>query len=324
MTAGVQAQPAHTVITLDIGGTKIASGLAMQHADGTWTITRQSSVPTPALEGGPATLAALVAEADARYAEARADGAQVVGVGVSAAGVIDTSRGVVTSATDTLPGWAGTDIRGALQDALGVPAYILNDVQAHALGEVTLGAGAPFSCALMVAVGTGIGGAVVMNHRVLPGPRGLAGNFGHMHHELANGFMCSCGRTGHLEAVASGYGIAALYGVRAGGVRVPGAAEVAQLAAMGNAVARTTLADAGAALGEILGGLTNAFDPEAVLVSGSVAKAGPVWWDGVRSGFARELMDPARETPLLTAALGDDAPLLGAAVGLSSYLNERN
>ncbi|WP_460776088.1 ROK family protein, partial [Nocardiopsis nanhaiensis] len=137
---------------LDIGGTKIAAA----------TVTAEGEVgarhwrPTPAGKGPErilGTAADLVREAVGDL--------DTVGVGVGSAGVVDPATGRVRSATDALPGWAGTDLRGGLADALGRPVTVANDVHAHALGEYWRGAARGRPTALVLAVGTGVGAAQI-------------------------------------------------------------------------------------------------------------------------------------------------------------------
>ena len=221
-----------------------------------------------------------------------------------------------------MPGWAGTALGPALAEALGVPAFVLNDVHAHALGEMRFGAGAGLRNALVAAVGTGIGGAIVAEGKVLFGPRDLAGHVGHVGHRLGEGFACSCGRDGHIEPVASGTGVVRLYRSRGGSPDVNDGAELRRLADRGDAEARRAFSDAGAALGEVLGSLANCLDPEAIVLSGSLSGVGEYWWAPLRAGYRRQAMDPVRGVPLVPGTLGGDAPLLGALAYAAEFQEE--
>ncbi|HRC64620.1 MAG TPA: ROK family protein, partial [Dermatophilaceae bacterium] len=119
------------VLALDIGGTKIAAALVTGGHVG-----EVCRVATPASQGPEAVVAAAVAVAK----EARGESRPVL-VGIGSAGVIDSTNGVVTHATDALPGWAGTPLARGVSEGLGLAAYALNDVHAHALGEASFGAG---------------------------------------------------------------------------------------------------------------------------------------------------------------------------------------
>ena len=211
-------------LVLDIGGTKIAAGVG---TPGLTSLNHRATRPTLPARGGAAVLETVLELAGDVAREA---GDSLAGVAVASAGVIDRETGTVTSATDLIPGWAGTPLGPALCEATGLPAFVLNDVHAHALGEMRCGAGAGIQDAIVVGVGTGIGGAIVVGGRVLFGTRNLAGHLGHIHHRLAEGFMCSCGRQGHIESVASGTGVVDLYRFRTGAGRVSTGADISRAA----------------------------------------------------------------------------------------------
>ncbi|MGQ7786890.1 ROK family protein [Nesterenkonia sp. K-15-9-6] len=299
------------LICLDIGGTAIRGGVATIAAGAVPQIGLRRRDLTHAAQGGAAVLRRAVQMVSAVLAEVP----EAIGVAVSSAGVIDDATGQVVSATELIPGWTGVELGAALRRETGLRCTVLNDVHAHALGEVRVGAGEGCSSALVVAVGTGVGGALIHQGAPVRGAGGLAGHVGHMHHSAARQVVCSCGRTGHLESVASGSGIASRYAAR----RLPSdpeaadAAEVAAVAADVEGTARRTLITAGTALGECLGSLANAWDPERIILTGSVTGAGGLWWHAVRRGYAATAMDPLRHRALFRGALGDDAPLLGAA-----------
>ena len=144
------------VIAADVGGTKIRAGLV-----GRGAVSHVHAAATPAAAGAAAVLertAALVAAV--RDAAAR-DGLSARAVGLGAAGVVDPHRGVVVSATEALPGWTGTPLAAELAARTGLPVRAVNDVHAHALGEAAAGAARGTRDCLLVAAGTGIGGAVI-------------------------------------------------------------------------------------------------------------------------------------------------------------------
>ena len=326
----------HAVLALDIGGTKIAAAVVRfdpQPAPATapgreeWTVLLRRAAPTHAERGGEAVRDTVVetASALAREYRATANAAELTGIAVSSAGVVDERHGSILSATDLIPRWAGTTLGGDLEDAIGLPARVLNDVHAHALGEMSVGAGEGLDSAVVVAVGTGMGGAIVVGGQVLRGAHWVSGNLGHIHHSLARDFTCSCGRVGHIEAVASGSGITSLYNARADGAGLPhvdGGRALQELADGGNVLAQQTFVDAGRALGEVLGSLANATDPEVIILSGSMTRSGDAWWSAVRDGFRASAINPVRETPIVHGTLAGDAPLIGAAVNFLTSTHE--
>lgn len=298
-----------SILTLDIGGTKIAAAIVSREG----VAGPIHSVPTPATEGARAVLTACVAAAR-QAASDLSPGEKPELIGVSSAGVIDSDAGVVTHATDLIRGWAGTLLGAELTAALGAPAFCLNDVHAHALGEARHGAGRDAASLLLVAVGTGIGGAHVVEGRVLTGAHFAAGHVGHVAASEARGRPCSCGRSGHLEAIASGSGILAAY--RALGGVADSGAQIADEAAGDGPMARTAaavLATAGRATGRVIGSLLNVLDPTLVVLSGSVTRAGAVWFDPLVEGVGASALDALAATPIVHASTGAAAPHLGAA-----------
>lgn len=309
-------------LTFDIGGTKIASGLVwlpesggdMPRVEGTVRI------PTRPESGGGDVLARLLALARERLEECRLNGVALAGVGIGSAGVVDSASGSILSATDLIPGWAGQRIADAFATISDLPFYMVGDVGAHGLGEATYGAGRGYGTVLSVGVGTGIGGAFINHGGLASGAHGVAGHIGHISHGLGAGVRCSCGtRCGHIEPVASGTGLGTLYNrCRPDGrPEVSGGKEVCDLAAGGDPYAQEIMARSARALGECLAGACNLLDPAVVVVSGSVANAGDLWWWALREGFADAALPLVKPTPLLRGVLGDAAPMIGAAVAAS-------
>ena len=216
-----------------------------------------------------------------------------------------------------MPGWGGTELARILREASGVSAVeILNDVHAHGLGEARLGAGRGKETVLVLAVGTGIGGALIVGGEPALGDHFLAGHFGHIHHRLGAGMPCSCGREGHIEAFCSGSGITAWYESRRG----PGdpaatnGRELQALADSGHGLANACFTESGWAIGECLGSLANCLDPSLIVLSGSMTRSGPLWWEAVKKGYVEQAMNGVADIGIVPGRLGGDAPLLGAVL----------
>ncbi|MEG0682337.1 MAG: ROK family protein, partial [Raoultibacter sp.] len=319
---------------LDVGGTKIAGAL-ITYDEGVKPYARHyTTVPTGAQRGGAAVLETLVDLVEKLLTLADGEAVPLSGIGVAAAGCVENNTGAIAYANDLMPGWTGQPVGERLREAFGLPVAVMNDVQAHALGEARWGAARNTQSCLMVAVGTGLGGAFVEGGRVLRGFRGAAGEVGHTLHPAARDVMCTCGHKGHIESITAGTGIGELYQRRhlaaaagnadanaedAPTTSIDGA-EVARRATAGDALARTTLQDAGRALGEALGGWANMLDPEVIILSGSVCAAGPLWREAVTEGFASQALAPLQKMPLIPADLGGMAPLVGAAENLRDTL----
>ncbi|MFD8748072.1 ROK family protein [Streptomyces sp. NPDC059616] len=294
-----------TVVGLDLGGTKIAA--ALFGPDG--AVLARHTRPTPARDGAAAVLDAL-----AGAATAVDPGRLATALGIAAAGVVDPRTGMVTSATDSILGWAGTALGAGLADRTGYPVACDNDVRATAGPELAaLTAQHPGRGSLLfVAVGTGVGGAVAVDGRMLHGAAGLAGHLGHLSSPEAAGLACTCGATGHLEAIASGPGIAA-HCERLTGAPVDRLETVAARAAQGDAAAVRAITTGAAATGRVLGGLANALGPDRVVVGGGVPRIGPLYGDALAAALTAELMPPLRGLAPRTPRFGADAAVLGAA-----------
>lgn len=294
-----------TVAVVDIGGTKTAAALV----DREGRVVRRSEAATPAQSGA----AAVLSTAAGLVAALREDAdSVVVALGVGSAGVIDPVSGRVLGATDALAGWAGTDLRGELTARTDLPTAVINDVHAHALGESRYGAASGRDTALFVAVGTGVGGAFVLPGGTLAGAHAAAGHVGHVPSRHARDLPCSCGGTGHVEAIASGPALVREYSRRTTNGAVDLAAVVAAASA-GDEAAVAVIRLGGLAVGSMIGGLVNVLDPGVVVVGGGVVNAGAPWWSALIEAAAAELLPSLRDVEIVPSSLGGDAALLGAA-----------
>jgi glucokinase len=303
-----------STIGVDIGGTKIAVGLLDDNAQ----LRASATAPTPTT--GAQAVLAQVTELLARLGgpvvtnspatrSPAADSPTAIGVG--APGVID-SDGVVQSATSILPHWAGTRVRAELAHRTGLPVIVDNDVRVLAFAEARLGAGRPFGTVLHVSVGTGVGGALTESGRLVHGKRDSAGEIAHLLVPERGPIPCGCGRFDHLEAIAAGPAIAAA----AGESTVP--AVVDRMRA-GDAAARAAITGAATMLGRTLAGFATALDLDAVIVGGGVSRIGADFLDPLARALRAEIRPAGRDIPILPAALGPDAAVIGAALLAREY-----
>ncbi|MBP0457639.1 ROK family protein [Streptomyces montanisoli] len=295
-------------IGVDVGGTKIAAGLVST----TGLLDERLVLPTPATEGASAILGTVQRAVETLRASLP-PGDVVTGVGIGTGGVVDHARGVIVSATGLLHGWAGTRVADELHARLGLPVAIDNDGNALALGEHRFGAGRGHQDVLYVAVGTGIGGALVLGGELRRGAHHSAGELGHQPAPGAEGRPCSCGGRGHIEAAASGPSITAAYRERSGDTQVTDLRVVAARAAAGDGQAAGAIEEAATILGKVVAGLANTVDPEAVVIGGGVAQLGPILWPPLETGFRAGTLPPLADVPVLPALLGPTAAIVGAA-----------
>lgn len=303
------------VIGVDLGGTKTSA--AVVGSDG--SVVLEDQIQTPHRAGGAAVLNATGELISRLREQATVLGISVAGIGIGSAGVIEPVQGTVLSATNAIAAWAGTEIQSIVSTRAGLPVAVINDVHAHAMGEAWLGEGAAASSFLLVAIGTGLGGSFVVGGRPVLGHHFVAGHVGHMASSLAvdrhgTPLPCSCGGFGHLEGIASGSAVHDTYLRLGGDMHAEDSRAVFRRAHEGDSMALSAVVTGARAAGQALGGLANVLDPECIIISGGMAETGPLWWNPMVSAAQAELMPPLVGLPILPAALGNQAAIMGAAV----------
>jgi len=308
------------ILALDYGGTKHTAAV-LAAGEPEWLAYRR--VYSPPGADGDYDRATMVKTA--RELLARTQG-KLAAIGVSFGGPVDATTGTVRL-SHHVPGWEDTPLRNQLQAEFGVPAAVDNDANVAALGEWRFGAGQGCASLLYVTVSTGIGGGWVLGGRIWGGADGMAGEIGHVT-VRPGGMPCACGRRGCVEAEACGPAIAAkarsrleaepgrgpiLLELAGGSLEAITCELVAQAASAGDAPAREALEDGARALGAGLTAAIHLVNPERIVLGGGVVKSGAAWWKTVREA-AREGALPQARAEIVPAALGDEAPLWGAAV----------
>lgn len=308
------------VIGVDIGGTKVAAGVVNPAG----RVLARGRAQTPNRSKSPGvvedTIAGVVDELRREY--------PVTAVGVGAAGFVDRSRSSVLFAPHL--SWRGEPLRTALTARLGLPVAVENDANASAWAEMRLGAGRGSSDAVVVNLGTGIGGAVVLDGALYRGRHGIAGEFGHMA-VVQDGHRCECGNRGCWEQYASGNAVTRearelaaadspvarglLQAVGGDPSRITGPL-VAELAAEGDRACVEVLEDVGRWLGKGLADLAAAFDPEVFVIGGGVSECGDLLLGPARTAYRRHLTGRGYrpEARIVRAQLGNEAGLVGAAL----------
>ena len=289
-------------VGIDIGGTKTNVVVCDDHL----RVLAAVRGSTPARAGAATVLREAARLVGGLLTEL---GRPVAAVGVAASGVIDPVTGAVASSTATFSGWAGEPLRAIVEDLLGVPVVVDNDGNAALYAEAKIGAASGAAHALAVVVGTGVGGAVLADGKLLHGRHGAAGEFGHL--PVGGDTLCPCGGRGHLESVASGPALAEAYRLRSG--QLVTGVDVTALARAGDKHATAVLNGAATILGYAVAGLANALDPEVVVLGGGVLDAGDLILLPVRAAATEHLLPPLRGLPIVRAELGSDAVAVGAA-----------
>jgi glucokinase len=311
-------------IGVDLGGTKIAAA-ALNLATG--ELAGKLVVPTEAQDGPEAVIARVAQVVGRVRADLDLAHDDVAGLGVGVPGYINPATGT-TLLLPNLPGtWRGLPAGDMLREQTGLPTALINDARAFVLAEATQGAGRGAHSVAGFTLGTGVGGGIAIDGRLLLGISGSAGEMGHMTID-PDGPPCNCGNNGCLEQFASGPAISAL-GVKAvlhGATTTIGdiagddlnaitPETIRRAAEAGDAVAREILWRAGSYLGIGVANLVTTLSPNRVILGGSVARLGKWLFEPVEAMVRQRVRAvPVDDVSIVPAALGGDAGVIGAAI----------
>jgi glucokinase len=311
-------------VGVDIGGTKVLGALV----DETGAILAEHRVPSP--DSWPDMRDAIVGV----VAELRRGSAGVVAVGVGAAGMVDLD-GMIHYAPN-VPGFRTVPVQAALAEATGLPTVVDNDANTAAYAEIKLGVARGLRDALVITLGTGIGGGVIVGGQVLRGANGFAAEIGHFQID-PDGPRCACGELGHWEAMASGNALGRMAREAAAAGDAPSllAAADGRIDAIdGHHVSAAAHAGAPDALALVdqysfnvaigLVGLANIFDPGLIAISGGLVNDGDIFLGPMRRHFLGHIEGAEyRPTPeIVPAEMGERAGVIGAALlALDRYPN---
>ncbi|MEA4811138.1 MAG: ROK family protein [Anaerolineaceae bacterium] len=312
----------------DLGGTNIKAGL-VEMASGKVLATKGALTLS---HEGPEKIIARIAKTIQELVDHNQYRWQDIGgVGVSAPGRLDLERGETVFMTNLPTHWVGVPLKARLEALLNKPVYLLNDVRAITYGEWAFGAGRGVDCMLCFAIGTGIGGGVVMNNQLVLNQGGTAGELGHIVIDV-NGPLCGCGDHGCVETYASGPAIAAM-GLKA---VVQGQATqigemagydlnkitphlIARAAQAGDTIALQIWEQVGNYMGVAIQNAALVIGPKKVVVTGGVAAAGDLLLNPIRKTLKeRMIVMPADQIEVVRGQLGDEAGMIGMAVWASS------
>jgi glucokinase len=256
------------------------------------------------------------------------DSGHFIGAGIGVPGIIDMERGMMRKSAN-LPGWSDYPVRDEIERRLGARVFLDNDANVAALGEKWLGAAREADNMAMITLGTGIGGAIVLNGKIFYGMSGMAGEFGHVTVE-PNGVPCGCGNHGCAERYASATAVVRMAREAIDSGKAPELAKVADsdpefsaksiynLAIQGNGDAQRIFHRFGQALGMLLADLVNILDLDMFVIGGGVVSA----WDA----FAPKMFSELRERSLVYAASAPEDPggkKEGATAQIESYTTRK-
>jgi glucokinase len=310
-------------IGIDLGGTNLRAAIADTD---TGQIFHQRKRPTLANEGQEAVIGRIV-DLIRELVQINGSSGAIQGVGIGVPGTPDIDTGVIQFLPN-LPGkWLNVPLQSIIEEEVELPVALINDVRAITLGEWTFGAGRGAHTVACLAIGTGIGGGVVVNGEFHLGIGGTAGEFGH-HVVEVDGLPCGCGGKGCLELYASGPAIAAMgvkevmhgHTTRIGELvnhdlnRID-AGTIVQAALEGDPIARGILQRAGMYLGIAVGNILGVISPQKVIFSGGVSQAGDLLLRPiVQTVNERVHVIPIQKVEFALAELGINGGLIGAAL----------
>lgn len=299
---------------VDVGGTSVKLGLF----DESCSALDKWEIPTDKRDGGAKILPDVAASILDKIKEKGIAEGDVLGVGIGAPGPID-AEGTVYNAVNL--GWGIFNIPEALGKHLNFPVKAGNDANVAAVGEMCQGGGKGYKHLVAVTLGTGVGGGIIVDGKMLTGAIGAGGEIGHIHIEDNEEECCGCKNKGCLEQYASATGIARLARKRLAKDNAPSmlrhgnisAKSVFDAVKAGDAVAIEIAEEFGDYLGKGLAGVGAVVNPEVFVIGGGVSKAGEILFRYIEPAYQKYAFAGCRNAKFVLATLGNDAGIYGAA-----------
>ena len=305
---------------VDIGGTSIKMGLFAD--DG--TLVEKWSIPTDLAENGAHILSDIAGSIQEKITQKGMALSSVLGVGIGVPGPVD-ENGVVHKCVNL--GWGTTDVKQKMEALLQLPVFVGNDANVAALGEMFRGGGKGFSNLVMVTLGTGVGGGIILNGKIVHGSNGAGGEIGHLHMRDNEPEPCGCGNHGCLEQYASATGIVRLLkryltahpeapevlASPLSTAQAPSAKQIFDEAKQQDALAQKLVEEVCDLLGKALANISCVVDPQVFVIGGGVSQAGDILLSGIQAAYRKYAFHAAREASFRLAELGNDAGIYGCA-----------
>ena len=299
---------------VDIGGTTVKMGLFESEGKilDKWEITTDTS------REGQAILPDIAASIEKKTEEHHLNREDILGVGVGVPAPV-TSAGIVNGSANL--GWKYKEVKREMEELTGFRAEIGNDANVAALGEMWKGGGAGRKNIVMVTLGTGVGGGVIIDGKILVGQNGAGGEIGHLCVNYEETDTCGCGNRGCLEQYASATGIVRLAKKKLGEELRPTTLKKEDITAKavfdavkaGDETARESAVEFGKYLGYALANIAVVTDPDAFVIGGGVSKAGEVLIPFIREPYMEKAFFANKKVDFVLATLGNDAGICGAA-----------
>lgn len=322
------------VVGVDLGGTNVRA--AVLECATEKMIGRGDNLPSCAQDGVAQTAGQIALAAETAITQAGVDKKDVLGVGIAVPGHVKRAEGVVMWAPNFKDQWKGVQIAQPVSETLGLPVHLGNDANLAALGEFTFGAGRGVRHLVMITLGTGVGGGLIVDGKLIEGADGGAGEVGHM-------IVNPGGRGGHAsfgsvegEAQAEAIVERAARKIQEGYPTTLGEtvnydrfaltpALIAEAAMNGDEVAIEVYEETGYYLGICLASLINLFNPEVAVIGGGVAQAGELILEPIRrTAYACAIRSLSKTCQIVPAQLGDNAGIMGAIALVQQQASDKN
>ncbi|MCM1272618.1 MAG: ROK family glucokinase [Clostridium sp.] len=309
---------ANYVFGVDIGGTTVKIGLFT--VDG--VLTDKWEITTRVDEGGKYILGDIASSIEDKLAEKDISKADVAGIGMGVPGPVKED-GTVLKCVNL--GWGIFNVAEELSSITSLPVKAGNDANMAALGEMWQGGGKGYTNIVMVTLGTGVGGGIIINGKMLSGVNGAGGEIGHIQVNEDESEVCGCGRKGCLEQYTSATGIVRSANIALNNTEKPSSLrnlqyvsskEIFDAAQSGDELAAQLVENHGKCLGKALAQIACVVDPEVFVIGGGVSKAGTIITDTVEKYFQEYAFHACKKTQFTLAKLGNDAGMYGGACAI--------
>ena len=302
---------------VDLGGTTVKMGLLKTNG----VMIERWEIPTRKENNGAAILGDISQQIKDKMKERSLTEADIQGIGIGVPGPV-LNAGIVNRCVNL--GWEVVNVADELEELTGFPVVVGNDADVAALGEQWVGSGREYDNIVMITLGTGVGGGVIMNGRIVPGRNGSAGEIGHMSvvDPADTDGPCRCGRNGCLELAGSATGIVKMTNKRLRESTTPSvlrqmqdvtAKDVLDAAKAGDEMAMIIADRMMTYLAKAASEIACVFDPDVFVIGGGVSKAGDFLTEGIAERYRSMAFYAVKNTPFILASLGNDAGMIGAA-----------
>lgn len=300
---------------VDVGGTTIKMGLFDHQGE----LLEKWEIKTNTEHGGASILDDIAREIEQKIQQRQIPKEEVAGIGLGVPGPVKADGTVVKCIN---LGWGVFNVEEALQEKTGLAVRSGNDANVAALGEMWKGGGSGCKNLLLVTLGTGVGGGIIIEGKMLSGSNGAGGEIGHVMVNEDEPEMCNCGKKGCLEQYASATGIVRMAKKALAGYAKQTslkeneaftAKDIFDAAKNGDAFASEQVEEMCKILGTAIANVACVVNPEIIVIGGGVSKAGAILTDGIEKHFQERTFHACRNAKFALAKLGNDAGIYGAA-----------